>query len=272
MGPVDVWLIPEADVDDRRHLPRMRALLDAEERDRAGRFLIGSDRRRYEIAHGMVRTILSEYAAVEPRAWRFVQSRYGRPELDRRAHDVGLRFNLSHTEGLVAIAVAEDREVGIDAETLRRPLPVMRLAGRFFAASEVDRLRERPAAERRRCFLELWTLKEAFAKARGLGLRLRFDQIAFDPSDPERILLRAPLAALGGDESWRFQLFSVGASHLVASCARGSPDDPATPRVRWIRPLRRDRPNLPPVSIMCHSGHARRDVSRDQNMERFSKE
>ena len=64
-----------------------------------------------------MRTVLSNYADVPPEAWRFVTNEYGRPEIDEPADARWLKFNLSHTSGLIELIVARDREVGSTSKT-----------------------------------------------------------------------------------------------------------------------------------------------------------
>src|SRR3954469_18866541 len=80
-----------------------RALLDAEEEERAARFHFDVDRRMYVGAHALLRRALSRHAPFEPASWRFVTRSHGRPEIAAPASR--LRFSLSHTRRLVACAV-----------------------------------------------------------------------------------------------------------------------------------------------------------------------
>ncbi len=105
------------------------------------------DRRAFLLTRALVRTTLSRYAAVGPADWTFVANVHGRPEiLDRPAGVPDLRFNMSHTDGLIACAVTIGREVGVDVEHIDRRL-THDVAGRFFAPAEVSDLT--PPAPRR---------------------------------------------------------------------------------------------------------------------------
>ncbi|WP_374764251.1 4'-phosphopantetheinyl transferase family protein [Yunchengibacter salinarum] len=87
-------------------------------------------------------------------------------------------FSVSHTittgadglpYGLAVVLVSDSGPVGIDLELADRPVIWRRLAERRFAPAEAAWLREAPDRAARR-FLHLWTIKEAAAKALGLGL------------------------------------------------------------------------------------------------------
>lgn len=92
----------------------------------------------------------------------------GAPRLGGGA--AGLHASLSHSRGLVAVAVSRLGPVGIDVEAVR-PLPVLGLSRRWFAPEDTAWLRERPEAHLGRDFLSLWTGKEAVGKLYGTGLR-----------------------------------------------------------------------------------------------------
>src|SRR5262249_32046832 len=151
---VHVWYAFTAKCHDPQILRRCENVLSEQERSRCQRFHFDRDRKTFLVAHALVRTVLSNYAPVPPLAWRFTVSTHGKPEIDGGEADLGLRFNLSHTDGLVACAVALRREVGVDVENCdRRPISPG-LAERFFAREETAQLDALPAEERRRVFFD----------------------------------------------------------------------------------------------------------------------
>src|SRR6266403_68368 len=111
------------------------ALLTPEERARHGRFAFEKDRRQYLLGKVLVRRVLSRYLPLPPEAWRFSVSSHGKPILANSPSAHMPRFNLAHTEGLVACAVARDFEVGIDVENRERTVN-LDVARRFFAPTE----------------------------------------------------------------------------------------------------------------------------------------
>ncbi|MET0382051.1 MAG: 4'-phosphopantetheinyl transferase superfamily protein, partial [Burkholderiaceae bacterium] len=174
----------------------------------------------------LLRTTLSRYADVAPRDWRFELGPYGRPSLARGRHaSVTLSFNVSHTTGLLAIAVSRTT-IGVDIETVERPVEV-NLASRFFAPAESAALDALHPSSRPRRFLELWTLKESYAKARGLGLRLPFDGFAFDLDVANRIAFKPERGADRHHAAWSFLLLEPGSRHLCALCCRSDGAPPA---------------------------------------------
>ena len=140
------------------------AVLSDDELRRADTYRAEEDRVRFVAARAALRSALSEHRDVAPAAWRFETNEYGKPFVAGSA----LRFSVSHSGDLVAIAIAEGVEVGIDVEQLARGAEILRVAARFFTAEEQQELAAARDAELRA--VELWTAKEALLKARGTGL------------------------------------------------------------------------------------------------------
>jgi 4'-phosphopantetheinyl transferase len=218
-GEVHLHYLLDADVTDAALLAAYEALLSPDERTRRARYLFEHSRREYLLTRALVRTTLSRYAPVAPAAWTFRANDYGRPEVARA--DLGwLRFNLSNTRGLIVCAVARDREIGADVEDTTRAGETVDIADRFFSAAEVAALRALPEGAQRGRFFDYWTLKEAYIKARGMGLSIPLDQFGFLLEDgaPIRIAIDP---ALGDDAStWQFAQLELSPEHRAAVAVR----------------------------------------------------
>jgi 4'-phosphopantetheinyl transferase len=211
---------PEA-LDDAGVRDAALALLTADERERVDRFHFERDRRLHLAARALLRRSLSRWGDVLPGEWRFERNAYGRPEI--LAPPSPLRFNVSHTRGLAMVAVTVARDVGVDVEALPASVP-FDVVDRAFSRSERAAVRAAPASEQADRFTELWSLKEAYVKARGLGLSLPLESFAFE--------LAPPRLALGDESSaWHVQLLTPTAEHRAALCIRG--DRSIRVVVRW---------------------------------------
>ena len=157
---------------------RFEPLLSRDERARAAAFRFDRDRRRYVVARGLLRTLLGERLGEDPGGVNFAYGERGKPRL---ARETGLRFNLSHSNGVGAIALCEGREVGIDIEARRDGLRIEGIARRFLPPNAVRELEGRTGEDRSGEFFRAWVRQEAFAKANGAGL----ERIAERP-DPDR--------------------------------------------------------------------------------------
>jgi 4'-phosphopantetheinyl transferase len=159
-------------------LEALRQALSLDEIARANRFLRETDRRRFTAARGILRRLAADYLNSAPAKLRFVYGEKGKPSL---LNGAGLGFSLSHCEGRAIYAFAWDRELGIDLELPREGIDTMGIAERYFSPEEAEGLRKKPAADRRRQFFRLWTEKEAYAKALGIGLGAVRREAAADP-------------------------------------------------------------------------------------------
>ena len=216
---VHVWLTRPDEVVDSEHLAACRAMLSDDERARLARLRREPDRRAFLAAHALVRSALSRYADVPPEDWSFAANHWGRPEIAGPGAVPALRFSLSHTSGLTACAVALDCDCGVDVEAFDRRGDPLKLARRVLSPKELADLEARAAGARRDCFLAYWTLKEAYVKARGLGLSLPLRQFSFSLSG-ERI--RIEFAAPGDDvaSSWQFASLQPTPRHVLAIAVR----------------------------------------------------
>ena len=216
---VHVWHVDPALASDVALLRHYEALMSPDERARHARFVFPADRHVYLVARALVRTTLSQYADVEPHAWTFRAGRYGRPEVAGPGGVPPLRFSLSHTAGLVALAVALQVDVGIDVEGISARASGLDIARRYFASSEADDLEGRPPERQRRAFLEYWTLKEAYIKATGLGLSMPLKSFAFQLADPPAITFESATSA---PEEWHFFRLDLSARHMSALAVRSA--------------------------------------------------
>lgn len=159
------WLErPQAETD------AFHALLSADERERAARFYFQRDRRRFIVARGLLRTILARYVECAPQEVRFVYGENGKPFLHSCHTGTDLQFNLAHSHEMALYAVAQGRPVGVDVEYRRRLTDGGRIAQRFFSPDEATLVMDAAPDEQQRAFFQIWTRKEAYIKATGLGL------------------------------------------------------------------------------------------------------
>lgn len=163
-GEVHVWRarLSESRPEELGHL------LSPAENIRAERFHFERDRARFICGRGLLRTILGRYLVADPRELRFVEGPHGKPELTGTAS--ALRFNLSHSDDLMLLAVSHTRAVGIDLEMIRENVPVETLADYYFEPEDAWNLRLLPTPQRVWKFYELWTRTEAQLKADGSGI------------------------------------------------------------------------------------------------------
>lgn len=217
---VEVWYVNPEQLADPESVARCRARVSREDLARIERSASADDRHLRLVAWALARTVLSRHAPVAPDAWRFRETEHGRPEIAEPVLAPPLRFNLTHTSGLVACVVAETDDVGLDVEDVRRRADIRKITRRFFAPGEVAAIERLDEEHRPMAFFERWTLKEAYLKARGAGISLPLAEVAFTLA-PDR----PPAVSFGpaiGDapDAWQFAHVRPTPYHLAALALR----------------------------------------------------
>jgi 4'-phosphopantetheinyl transferase len=204
-GVVDLWRIDlggEPPADFERFLG-----LDAEEIARAGRFRYESHRRRFILARGALRRILSRYVETPPGDLRFFVESAGKPRLAGR--DVhGVEFSASRTQTHALVAIARFQAIGLDIETVAAKSDLDLVAREQFSPRERAELQRLSPDLRLEAFYRGWTAKEALVKATGEGLSSLLPRMTVE-LDP-----RLPAALVDGPgpyaaNRWRLNAFAV---------------------------------------------------------------
>jgi 4'-phosphopantetheinyl transferase len=179
-------------LDDAYKLAREN-LLSPDERARSRRYLIPQARLRFVACRVMLRLILAEYLHVEPGALCFQYSRYGKPALGGPWSDHPLRFNLSHSENFLTVAVTWERQVGIDVEYVRPVPDADTIAADYFSPAEYTLYQNLSLELKPQAFLNYWTRKEAYIKACGdrLAVPLSGFEVTFLPGEPTHLVRAA---------------------------------------------------------------------------------
>lgn len=166
--------------------------------------------------------------------------------VDTEAQARGLSFNLSHTRGLIALAVTRGRELGIDVENIATRAISLDVAERFFSPAEVAEL-SRVAPDRQQDrFFEYWILKESYIKARGMGLSLPLDGFSFEFPHHSAVNISINPELQDHADRWSFWQYRPTADYLMAICAERYFDDVPAISMRKFAPLGNEMPVIAP--------------------------
>ena len=194
-----IWQIPNGFPNlekDRIHIWRanldlspqqiecLESFLSEDEIVRANKFRFARHHRRFVVARGILRKLLGSYLNINPKNLVFTYGNKGKPFLNRVA-ECPLQFNLSHSHEYALFGFTFKHLIGVDLE-YQRPMPdALKIARRFFSQQEFQMIEEVEAERRLQLFFQLWTAKEAYLKALGIGLTdsLASVEIAIDRSD-----------------------------------------------------------------------------------------
>lgn len=201
-------------------------ILSTGERARYARYIRDSDRELFLVAHVLMRTTLSRYADIAPQDWTFETDEHGRPEITNARAPEGLRCNLSHTDGLVALVVHDAADAGIDVERVGAVADMHSVARTVFADGELAQFATLPADARPVRFTTLWTLKEAFIKAKGMGLALPLKDFSFAVGDDSAISFACKPSVDPSPEAWSFTVGRPTPDHVMSTACRSRAGEP----------------------------------------------
>ena len=215
--PAEVWVL-EVETLKAADVERCNIAISTAEKDHLRRFRSERDRNSYRAAHALARFALSSCeTSVPPDAWVFEETAQGRPEISAGHGVPALRFNISHTRSVVACIVTRGLDCGVDVESINCCSDHHDLDRSVLAPSELSAFAAVADTKHPTLFCRYWTLKEAYAKALGLGMSLAFDRTAFD--------LHEGFARLHAHtDEWHFEQWSPTPTHTLATAirARGS--------------------------------------------------
>lgn len=160
---------------DTSAVENLRSMLSKDEQQRAARFKLERDRTRFIVVRGTLRKLLERYTGLSLNKHSFHYGRYGKPALP--ANSI-IYFNLAHSQDLVLYAFARERELGIDVECVRPEFADEEIAARYLSPRELSLLRALPSERRAERFFSYWTCKEAYLKAKGMGLQVQLNSFS----------------------------------------------------------------------------------------------
>jgi 4'-phosphopantetheinyl transferase len=202
---IDVWQFA---LD--QEIANASQLLHADEQARADRFYFARDKRRFTTARAVLRIVLSRYLMVAPERLEFTFNNHGKPSVNNTQK---LHFNLSHSGERALLAVGQYHPVGIDIEqfSLR---PYEGIAKNMFSEQEFNQFMKVPTALKTAVFFHIWSQKEAFIKACGLGLSYPTKDFSVPATIPTKQLVDDPLHGT----TWQLRSFMPAIGYSAALC------------------------------------------------------
>jgi len=205
-------------------------ILDDQEYSQATRFRFAKHRSRFIVRRGILRTILAQYADCKPEAIRFKCAAHGKPYIAWPRSASAIRFSMSSSHGLGAVAVTWRNELGLDIERVRPDCDHELVTTHEFAAEEREWLCHLPKAERLKKFFELWTCKEAYLKGTGFGLIAPLSDFAISL---EQGTPRLAWSNIGNSDSLRWSLHCPVIEPEFVACLAVRGDHQAVCTARW---------------------------------------
>ena len=197
---VHVWTLSRASVDDNMFC-RLEYLLTPEELRKANRYLRLADRFRFIVSRGMLRVLLAQYLELEPGDIAILTGKNGKPHVPHQGEGTRIGFNVSHSRDGIVYAFIEQGEIGIDVEHVGQLNDLDKIIPYVFSAQEMREFKSLPEDMKVEAFFTCWTRKEAYIKARGVGLSIPLQRIntSFLSASPQLI---CDSSSEGDDALW----------------------------------------------------------------------
>jgi 4'-phosphopantetheinyl transferase len=200
-------------------IPRLQPLLSADEQHRADRYVFAHHRQRYIVARSLLRLMLSRYTGIAAADLEFNYAANGKPSL---VQPLSLQFNLSHSQDKAMYAVGADRSLGVDLEFLRPVDHLIPISRRFFSEAELRWLEAETDNAQALMFFRLWTAKEAYLKATGVGIS-QLQHICLTQSPTGCLQLCPGQNGMQNNHPWQLLEFSPCTEYHAALAYTGMP-------------------------------------------------
>jgi len=218
---IHLWHIDQAVFSEDELRQECWEWLTKSEQKRYQRFYFDRHRKQLLLGRYLIRSVLSQYTErIAPAEWRFHENDYGKPFIDPGQNFNSLFFNLSHSGNRLVLAVARHEFIGVDIERSDKRRRVAKISARFFSSQEVKDLLALNGDQQLNRFYELWTLKEAYIKACGLGLAIPLQQFSY--SFPIESKLAISFDSARGDTAsdWQFWQIDLVSDYELALAAK----------------------------------------------------
>ena len=222
-GTIDLWFVTsEEDVNDSELFEG----LSPSEKNRYAEFSHKASQRAFAIGKLLTRRMLSfRNSEVAPPSWEFTANSFGRPEVAESYKTLkDVHFNLSHSKGLVACAVASTPFIGVDIERERTLAKLSSLATGCLSSREMETFLLTREALRQSLFFRTWTLKESYTKALGKGLSLPLPSFSIVEKEngEHSLLAKGPEF---GTSLWSFYYRRLSSGHHLSLAVKKEDKD-----------------------------------------------
>ena len=146
--------------------------LSDDEKKRAVRLKSEKDKRRFVVSRGLLRQNLGHYMDTNPAQIVFDYNSHGKPSIRTDDNKKNIKFNVSHSRDIAIYAICLNKEIGVDVEYIRDVGTADKIVKRFFTEEEKSFYSSLSDDKKKLGFFTLWTRKEAYSKARGMGIGL----------------------------------------------------------------------------------------------------
>lgn len=209
-----LYVIPLGEQMNSAEKEGLLAYIPASKRERLPKFRQWQDAQRTLLGYSLLNYLLAKVTGERREKIELTFDYYGKPHLagTNTATNSGLSFNLSHSGDFI-VCVVSPTIVGVDIEKIQSI--DLAIADHFFSPTEARDLRTLPAEHQIDYFFCLWSLKESYIKAEGLGVSIPLSSFSFKVTSDATISFTTERP---GPE-YIFKLYNFPYDYKLAVCA-----------------------------------------------------
>jgi 4'-phosphopantetheinyl transferase len=194
------WLIAKGDSIISR--------MPEEQRVMYGQYVETKGGRRNLLGNLLVRNVISNKMRIKCHAIDIVRDKYGKPfHCNAPSNMPRVNFNVSHS-GQWIVCAFSDCPVGVDVQRIR-PIDCD-IARRIYSKEEYQKLQSKSREEKLSYFYELWTFKESYIKAVGMGLSI--------PLNSFTVEIENNTATIKNNNDLHLRQYELGEEYKMAVC------------------------------------------------------
>jgi 4'-phosphopantetheinyl transferase len=218
---IHLWQLEQGDFELSSLQSECLSWLTESEIKRFQRFQFDRHRKQLLLGRVLMRVALSSYdRSIAPASWNFTHNDYGKPAISEEQNSASLYFNLSHSAEKVVLAVSRFKDIGVDVECARKPRRIAAIAQRYFSDKEAGQLLILAKDRQQSRFYDLWTLKEAYIKACGMGLAIPLQHFSYGFAGDDRLTVEFDARRNDMEGAWQFWQLSAGPDFKLAVAAK----------------------------------------------------
>lgn len=214
---IHIWI---AEAANFKNLEHEKVHLSQKEKRRFLEFHFEADKFRFLLSrYALTNIILKYFPHLEMKNLNFTKTAFGKPRLSILDPQKNLYFNLSHSNENVAIAFSSSFEIGVDIEVKNVELNFNQIAEETFSDRELWMLSRLELDKVTDYFYKIWTLKEAFAKAKGLGFSIPFKSFSIEVLEGQNAAVKFAHYADDKFEKCKLKTFKLGGETWLSLAA-----------------------------------------------------
>lgn len=254
---IHLWQLEQADFELASLQSECLAWLTDSELKRYRRFQFDRHRKQLLLGRVLMRVALSNYdKSIAPASWNFIHNHYGKPAISAEQNCASLYFNLSHSAEKVVLAVSRFENIGVDIECAKKPRRIAAIAQRYFSDIEAAQLLALPEDQQQSRFYDLWTLKEAYIKACGMGLAIPLQHFSYGFAGDNELTVEFDPRRNDAQGAWQFWQPAAGDDFKMAVAAKAGGDGLAHSLSGW-RLVGLDRVVKQGIQVVRSKQHSR---------------